>query len=60
MILVDDELMSASGLIADAIAALGSTDAMLQGTLKDVLDGLNNNDAVQYAPAEPCSVMSGM
>ncbi len=55
--LPDGTLASAGSLIDAAIDEWTSGDAEGQDSLKSLLDALNNNDAVHYIHAVPCSVL---
>jgi hypothetical protein len=48
---------SAQYLIDSAIAAWAGSDAVLQNYLKDLLDELNNDDQVVFAPVVPCAIV---
>jgi hypothetical protein len=54
--LPDGTWSSAADLITKAIAAWESGTAAEQTAIKDVLDALNNSDAVQFIHYWPCSV----
>jgi hypothetical protein len=45
---------TASSLIAEAIAIWSSGTAAEQNAMQELLNALNNNDAVAYVPAAPC------
>jgi hypothetical protein len=55
--LPDGTMTSASALIAAAIAAWESGTAEDQNAIKDVLDTLNNSDAVKFVKYDPCPVV---
>lgn len=53
--LPDSTWATASGLIAEAIAIWAGNDAAAQHTMQELLNAMNNNDAVPYVPATPCA-----
>jgi len=55
--LPDGTWYSASDLINDAIAVWQSGTPEEQNTMQELLNNLNNNDAVPYIPIEPCPVI---
>jgi hypothetical protein len=56
MVLINGSFVSAQSLIDEAIEAWMSTAGVRQTTIKDVLDMLNNSDAVEYIPGSPCAI----
>lgn len=55
--LPDGSSTSAATLVGDAIAAWQGSDQSAWTYYSSLLDGFNNNDAVNYVPATPCAVI---
>lgn len=54
--LLDGTYVVASDLIDQAVAAWSSGDDIKQVEIKDILDTLNNSDAVPFIHATPCAI----
>lgn len=54
--LADGSYRSAAEIVADAVAAWAGTDADRQHAMQVLLDGFNNNAAVQFVHSTPCTV----
>jgi hypothetical protein len=58
-IVVDGDFVSAQSLIDQAISAWATGTDAERVAIKDILDALNNNDAVSFVPESPCPVDYG-